>query len=73
MKKGISLVLGVAFIAALGFTSCRKQHTCVCTVNGQKVEADYPRTLKKTAQSSCESLESSYKMYDDPAASCSLD
>ena len=32
MKKGLSIILGVAFLAAMmTFTSCKKDYTCTCT------------------------------------------
>ena len=31
MKKGLLLFAGVAFMLALGLTSCKKDYTCECT------------------------------------------
>ena len=32
MKKRLALLSGIAFILALGVTSCKKDYTCTCTV-----------------------------------------
>lgn len=60
MKKGIALVLGAAFIMALGFTSCKKDYTCECTttftaggIDPQVVSFTFNDT-KKNAEAACE-------------------
>ena len=32
MKKGFILLSGIAFILAIGMTSCKKDYTCECVV-----------------------------------------
>jgi hypothetical protein len=61
MKK---VLLFVAVVSAISFTSCKKDYSCTCVteeheMSGVKVEAktevfDYPKTTKKLAEKSCD-------------------
>ena len=73
MKKTSTLILGLAFILALGVTSCKKDYTCVCTFTAPTPSVTLPinKSTKKDAQNTCSSAETTYKAAD-PGASCSL-
>ncbi len=54
MKKLTPLVLAAAF-GALTFTSCKKDYTCDCKVNGESViKYDIKNAKKKDAEAACE-------------------
>lgn len=73
MKKGLGLLLGVAFIMALGFTSCKKDYTCECTFTAPTpmITLPYEKTTKADAEEACDAAEVTYKVAD-AGASCSL-
>jgi len=57
MKKGLLFILGVAFIASMGFTSCKKDYTCTCTVEFFGVSSSASTVIhdtKKNAKDACE-------------------
>jgi len=61
MKKGLLVILGVAFIASMGFTSCKKDYTCTCTSTidflGTSSSSSSSTTIhdtKKKAKDACE-------------------
>ena len=54
MKKGLLFILGVAFIASMGFNSCKKDHTCTCTVMGISADTVLKASSKKDAKSFCD-------------------
>jgi hypothetical protein len=61
MKK-VSLVLGVAFLMAIGLSSCKKSYTCECTISGTNpaVKTTYTTTdTKKNAESWCNAYNTS--------------
>jgi hypothetical protein len=60
MKKGFILLSGIAFIIAIGVTSCKKDYTCECTVkdsSGATVSTMSTsitlHTTKKKAKDAC--------------------
>jgi len=66
MKKVITLFAAVGFMA-IGFTSCKKDFTCVCTnSNGDKDSYPITNTRRPDAKITCEALEFGYE-------DCSLD
>lgn len=71
MKKKMSLVLGVAFVVAIGFTSCKKDYTCDCTINGVKSSSTIENAKKGDAEDACTALETTAKLVD-AAATCTL-
>ncbi len=69
MKK---IVLGVAVVAAFGFTSCKKDYNCTCSFSiGANTVIPIQKAKKKDAKSTCENTESTYKLAD-PGVKCSL-
>lgn len=52
MKKASYLVLTLAAIAMLSFSSCKKECTCVATVNGVEVSTSTVETKGKCADES---------------------
>ena len=61
--------MGVAFLASMGFTSCKKDYTCTCTTTidlfGEKTTTKTSTTIndtKKKAKDACEgaSVKSEY-------------
>lgn len=73
MKKGLKLLLGVAFIMALGFTSCKKDYTCECTFTAPTpmLTIAIEKSTKNDAKDACASAEVTYKAAD-PGANCTL-
>jgi hypothetical protein len=74
MKKGLSVILGVAFLAAMmTFTSCKKDYTCECTFTSPTpaLTIAINKAKKKDAQSTCDAAETTYKSVD-PGAACTL-
>lgn len=67
MKKVFILAAAVLLVLA----SCKKDYTCVCTINGSSASTTYEDVKKKDAEASCESLETTAKFLD-PNASCSI-
>lgn len=63
-----SLIAGFIFL----MNSCKKDYTCVCTVNGQTITIDYPFTKKRVAKTECDDKDYYYKTVD-AASSCDLD
>lgn len=51
MKKS-TLILGAA-IVALSFTSCKKEYTCECTVNGTVFGSTTITETKSNAETAC--------------------
>jgi len=76
MKK-FSFLFGVAFIATLALSSCKKEHTCECsykdpiTDNQVKTPYEFEKSSKKDADEACAALEATWKIAD-PAAKCEL-
>ena len=60
MKKGLLLGLGVAFVVALGISSCKKDYICTCKaeVLGFSISADttFADMKKKDAKDKCNEL-----------------
>lgn len=71
MKK--ILTIGVfALFGVIALSSCKKDWTCTCTVNGVTgTAATYKDTKKSDAKASCDSVESLSKLID-ASASCSI-
>lgn len=51
MKK--SLVLSFLAVAALGFTSCKKDWTCNCKINGKDHPIEMKNVKKADAKTAC--------------------
>lgn len=73
MKKGLGLLLGGAFIMALGFTSCKKDYTCECvfTAPTPTITIPYEKAKKSDAKDACSAAELTYKTAD-PGVVCTL-
>ena len=62
MKKTITLLSGLAFILALGVTSCKKDYNCVCTVTDTSTGAVVSTTTvtvkdtKSKAKTACNGM-----------------
>jgi capsular polysaccharide biosynthesis protein len=69
MKK-IILSLAVVAIAAVSFTSCKKDYTCTCTILGQASSTTYEKTTKDDAQSKCDAANTGAALL---GGSCKLD
>lgn len=55
MKK---LIFILAAITTFGFTSCKKDYTCVCTENGQtEIELPFQNTRRPDASTACKAAE----------------
>lgn len=52
-------------------SSCKKDYTCLCTINGVSSNSVYEDIKKKDAEEACLSLEATAK-FIDANASCSL-
>lgn len=52
MKKVASIAAIALF--AIGFTSCKKDYTCVCSINGTEVSRTTINDTKSNAKSACE-------------------
>ncbi len=61
------------FVASLALTatSCKKDYTCDCTVNGQTLSARFANSSKGDAEDACAALETTYKVAS-PTATCTL-
>lgn len=68
-KKLVFAMLALGVI--VGFTSCKKNYTCTCTVAGGSIAIEYEKVKKADAEDACSSAETTYKVAD-PGASCSL-
>jgi hypothetical protein len=68
MKKFAPIVA----IAVLGmtFTSCKKDFTCTCTVDGQTYTQEMKNIKKKDAKNACDTWGSLYTLV---GGSCSID
>jgi len=73
MKKGLTIILGAAFLMALGFTSCKKDYTCECTFTAPTpmISIPFEKSSKSDAEDGCTAAQTTYKIAD-PGASCSL-
>jgi hypothetical protein len=76
MKKIASIVAIAAF--AVGFTSCKKDHTCTCkgkisifSDNDTTLVYDYGKTKKSDAKETCDAQQATFKILDN-AATCEL-
>jgi len=63
MKKVI-IAVAAGLLLTAGFTSCKKEHTCVCTFEmggvSTSAEAKLGKTTKKDAKAACEKSSSQY-------------
>lgn len=70
------LLGGLALVVfAFSFTSCKKDWTCVCKVNGisaNEGNASFPDMTKKDAETACEAHEKTINLAI-PEAKCSID
>lgn len=66
MKK---MVLFVALVATVGLTSCKKDYTCECSVDGEKFSTTMKDVKKKDADKACDTWGSLYTL---AGGSCSL-
>ena len=66
--------MGVAFLASMGFTSCKKDYTCTCTYtdsDGKQTEkTEIKDAKKKDAQDACDAMSLLYSL---GGGSCDLD
>lgn len=69
MKQVIIALSCLALTA--GFTSCKKDYQCDCTINGQAVSSQKFNATKKDAKASCDAIESSTSM-NGITASCEV-
>ena len=69
MKKALTLIAGVAFVAVL-FTSCKKDYTCTCIVSGTTTPYTYAKVSKATATDACNSANATWAIL---GGSCKLD
>ena len=70
MKKVLSLVAVVALAAS--FTSCTKEYTCDCTVEGWDDWYDWTAEYKKAdAEEACDATEAAVQAFD-ANGSCEL-
>ena len=59
MKK-VTMILGVAFLAAVLLSSCKKEYTCECTYNNGSTSMTTSTVIKdtkKNAEDACSALE----------------
>ena len=70
MKKVIAFG-AFAVLGVVALSSCKKDYTCTCTVNGGTISATYTKVKKADAEEACSSSETTYKVAD-ASASCSL-
>ena len=61
MKKGLLFILGVAFIASMS-TSCKKDYTCTCTVDGESKKLEIKGAKKKDAKAACDTWSALYSI-----------
>jgi len=56
MKKATLFGAVALMLGTVLFTSCKKDFTCLCTIDGQEdVEFSIPKTTKSLAKTACES------------------
>jgi len=75
MKK-FAFIFGVAFVATLAFSSCKKDYTCSCTYKGvdgetATIDAEFKDAKKKDAENACDQLKATWALVD-PATTCVL-
>ena len=71
MKKYIA-ISAFAVLGVVALSSCKKDWTCSCTINGTTGSAaTYKDTKKSDAKASCDALQS-LAIIGDPSASCSI-
>ena len=71
MKKIFIAVAVIGFIATVS-SSCKKDYTCECTVNGTvQPPATITNTTKSDANKACSDIESTYKI-NATSATCTL-
>ena len=55
MKKATLITAAALMLGSVLFTSCKKDFTCVCSIDGQDdVEWAIPKTTKALAKTACE-------------------
>ncbi len=54
MKKATLITAAALMLGSVLFTSCKKDYTCVCTLDGQTTESVLPKTTKALAKTACE-------------------
>jgi len=69
MKKLLTILALSIFV--LAFTSCKKDFTCECTVDGDTQNVEYKSVKKSDAKKSCEEVETTWKGLG-AEASCNL-
>ena len=67
MKK----VLAIAVLGVFVLASCKKDYTCECTVDGEKLTIPLNGYKKKDAESSCDAAQTTYSNADS-GATCTL-
>lgn len=68
MKKFFIPALAALFI--VGMTSCKKDYTCTCTVDGVSTSATIEDASKSDAQDACDELDAINSLL---GGSCTLD
>ncbi|MBI1268483.1 MAG: hypothetical protein GC193_13740 [Cryomorphaceae bacterium] len=68
MKKVLMFAVAGLFVA--GLASCKKDHTCTCTISGNTSTTTFSDSKKKDAQDACDALSTSASIL---GGSCSLD
>lgn len=71
MKKSL-IVLGIAVLATLSFSSCKKDYTCECKfASGSNSSAAITNSTKATAEDACDKIESGFNV-GSTDATCTL-
>ena len=55
MKKIITLS-ATAIMAIALFSSCKKDYTCTCNINGQEIKTTIPDSRKPEAKLACDAM-----------------
>ena len=67
MKK---VLLFAVVLGAISFTSCKKDHTCVCTIAGESDSTELKDLTKSDAEDACDALGIFYTL---GGGTCELD
>jgi hypothetical protein len=68
MKK-FAFIFGVAFVATLAFSSCKKDYTCSCTYKDitdqtATIDLEIKDAKKKDAEDACDALKATWALVD---------
>jgi hypothetical protein len=70
MKKAL-LIGSLGVFGVMALTSCKKDYTCDCTVDGQDTAIPLMDTKKKDATDACDAAETTYGS-NGASSSCTL-